>query len=135
VKHLGIVSKPKDGGGGNATLNLVKCLLLCLCPTPLSILLCELKERLHMVREALNESMIKVHESKEGLYLFLRIWGWPLHHLRHLDWVHANLTFGYDQAKVFNGGLFKIAFVVLEEEFVFTKSLENNSCDMTMLLD
>jgi hypothetical protein len=47
----------------------------------------------------------------------------------------VNLTFGYDQAKVFNGGLFKITFVVLEEEFVFMKLLENDSCDTTMLLN
>jgi hypothetical protein len=47
----------------------------------------------------------------------------------------VNLTFGYNQAKVFNGGLFEITFVVLEEKFVFAKLLENNSCDTMMLLD
>jgi hypothetical protein len=47
----------------------------------------------------------------------------------------VNLTFGYDKAKVLNGGLFEFAFVVAEEEFVFMKSFEDQSGDVSVLLD
>jgi hypothetical protein len=46
----------------------------------------------------------------------------------------VNFTLGYDKAKVFNGGLFGFAFVMVEEEFVFTKSFKNQSGNMLVFL-
>jgi hypothetical protein len=87
-----------------------------------------------MMREPFNETAVEVHEAQEGLYL-LQFRGWPLRHSCHLDWIHANLTFRNDKAEVLNAGLFEFAFVVAEEEFMFAKSFEEQSGDMSMFLD
>jgi hypothetical protein len=47
----------------------------------------------------------------------------------------VNLTFRNDKAEVFDGGLFEFAFVVAEEKFVFMKLFEDQSGDVSVLLD
>jgi hypothetical protein len=47
----------------------------------------------------------------------------------------VNLTFRNEKSEIFNGGSFKFAFVMAEEEFVFTKSFKDQSSDVSMLLD
>ena len=78
-----------------------------------------------MMREVGDEPAVEVGEAHEGLHLLLGHGYWPLHDSSNLDRVHLNMILGDDDAEVHNMCLLKIAFVMLQIEFVLAQALHD----------
>src|SRR5277367_4336490 len=134
AKGFVVVWEDKDGGGGNALFELIKGFLLRRAPLPFDVLLGKVKQGPRMEGEVVNELPIEVGEAQKGLHLLLVCRRGPVSYTCHLDEIHPDLPFRYDQTKVFNLGPLKLAFFRLEEKLVLPKTFQNQARDATMFL-
>ena len=81
---------------------------------PLGIIPGELKEQASKAGESLDEPVVEVGESQEGLHLFLIIWSRPFRNSRNLHRIHFRLPMRDDEAQVLNLGFCKLVLVMAE---------------------
>ena len=86
------------------------------------------------MQEPLNEPTIEVHEPKECLHLLLGLGHRPFCDSCDFDWIHCDQPMCNYESKVFNLCVLEFAFVMSQEELVFVKSLQDQTCNVTVLL-
>src|SRR5258707_1437216 len=86
-------------------------------------------------REVLDEPLVEVHESYEGLDVFYLCWLWPVHDSLDFNRVHPYMVFGDDESEVVHLSTFKFAFVQSEEQLVGVEGLEYLLSDPPMVCE
>jgi len=86
------------------------------------------------MQEPLNEPTIEVHEPKECLHLLLGLGHRPFCDSCDFDWIHCDQPMCNYESKVFNLCVLEFAFVMSQEELVFVKSLQDQTCNVMVLL-
>src|SRR5258708_19002871 len=84
-------------------------------------------------REVLDESLIEVHKSYEGLDVLYFHRLWPVHDSLDFNRVHHYTVFGDDEPKVVHLSTFEFAFLWSEEQLVGMEGLEYLSSDPPMV--
>src|SRR5260221_13821305 len=74
--------------------------------------------------EVLDEPLVEVHKSYEGLDVLCFHWLWPVHDSLDFNGVHCYMVFGDDKPKVVHLLTFEFAFLQLEEQLVGMEGLE-----------
>ena len=76
--------------------------------------------------KVLYEPSIEIEETQKGLDVpFLPRYG-PRPNTIHLDWIHPNLTMGYDHPKIFYFEFVELAFLRFAVQLVFLKFLQRS---------
>src|SRR5258708_23338470 len=86
-------------------------------------------------REVLDESLIEVHKSYEGLDVLYFHRLWPVHDSLDFNRVHHYTVFGDDESEVVHLSMFKFAFLQSEEQLVGMGGLEYLSSDPLMVCE
>src|SRR5258708_2596998 len=85
--------------------------------------------------EVLDEPLVEVHKSYEGLDIFYFCQLWPVHDSLDFNGVHHYMVFGDDESKVVHLLMFKFAFLQSEEQLVGAEGLEYLSSDPLMVCE
>src|SRR5258708_29730619 len=121
------------GGRGDGILQCIKGLLLSCAPQPVLRLLSEHMEGVSDFGEVLDEPLVEVHKSYEGLDILYFHWLWPVHDSLDFNRVHRYTVFGDDESEVVHLSTFEFAFLWLEEQLVGMEGLEYLSSDPLMV--
>jgi hypothetical protein len=100
---------------------------------PLGIIPGELKEWVSKAGESLDEPVVEIGESQEGVHLFLTIQSRPFCNPCNLHWIYFHLPMRDDEAQVLNLGFCKLALVMAEVQLVLLESFEHQACHPVML--
>ena len=84
-------------------------------------------------REVLDEPLVEVHKSYEGLDILHFCQLWPVRDSLDFNGVHHYTVFGDDKSKVVHLLTFEFAFLQSEEQLVGTEGLEYLSSDPPMV--
>src|SRR5258706_450914 len=84
-------------------------------------------------REVLDEPLVEVHKSYEGLDILHFRQLWPVHDSLDFNRVHCFMVFGDDESKVVHLLMFEFAFLQSEEQLVGMEGLEYLSSDPLMV--
>src|SRR5260370_26386769 len=85
--------------------------------------------------EVLDEPLVEVHKSYEGLDILYFRQLWPVCDSLDFNGVHCYMVFGDGKSKVVHLLMFKFAFLWLEEQLVGTEGLEYLSSDLPMVCE
>src|SRR6266436_2913479 len=135
VEEAGPRGEGECGGGGDGILQCVKGLLLSCAPQPVLQLPSEHMEGASDFGEVLDEPLVEVHESYEGLDVFYLCWLWPVRDSLDFNGVHPYMVFGDDESKVVHLSTFKFAFLQSEEQLVGAEGLEYLLSDPPMVCE
>ena len=86
----GVIGEDKDRHRGDQLLEFVERGLLQLSPSPSDILLSEVEEGMHKVREVLDELLVEVYESNKGLDFSFVLRLQPFQYSGHFYWIHLH---------------------------------------------
>src|SRR5260221_5697541 len=84
-------------------------------------------------REVLDEPLVEVHKSYEGLDILYFHQLWPVHDSLDFNGVHRYTVFGDDESEVVHLSTFEFAFLWSEEQLVGMEGLEYLSSDPLMV--
>src|SRR5260370_26659433 len=84
-------------------------------------------------REVLDEPLVEVHKSYEGLDVLHFHQLWPVCDSLDFNRVHHYMVFGDDESKVVHLSMFKFAFLQSEEQLVGMEGLEYLLSDPPMV--
>jgi hypothetical protein len=68
--------------------------------------------------QTFDKVLIEVSKANECTNIVQILWLLPFFHCSYLGWVHDNSSFGYDQPKILNLSLLKLALLWLQVEIV-----------------
>src|SRR5260221_7570486 len=85
--------------------------------------------------EVLDEPLVEVHKSYEGLDVFYFCWLWPVRDSLDFNGVHHYMVFGDDESEVVHLSTFKFAFLWSEEQLVGAEGLEYLLSDPPMVCE
>src|SRR5260370_38061346 len=85
--------------------------------------------------EVLDEPLVEVHKSYEGLDVLYFHWLWPVHDSLDFNGVHHYTVFGDDESEVVHLLTFKFAFLWSKEQLVGMEGLEYLSSDPLMVCE
>ena len=83
--------------------------------------------------EVLDEPLVEVHKSYEGLDVLYFCWLWPVHDSLDFNGVHRYMVFGDGEPKVVHLSTFEFAFLWSEEQLVRMEGLEYLLSDPLMV--
>src|SRR5258708_6779019 len=86
-------------------------------------------------REVLDEHLVEVHKSYEGLDVLYFHWLWPVHDSLDFNGVHHYMVFGDDKPRVVHLSMFEFAFLWSEEQLVGMEGLEYLLSDPLMVCE
>src|SRR5882724_9929854 len=86
------------------------------------------------MQEVLDETLVEVDASHEGLDFSHISQGQPITNTGHLDGVHFYVTFQEDEAQILCHGLSECALLGLEVEPILVENVENQYYNGVMLL-
>ena len=133
VEGFGRVGRDEDRSGSDTSLQPSECGVLNFPPAPTGFVSGQVKERADVFREVLDEPLVEVDESKEGLYFLLVCRSRPLGNASDLDWVHRDGVVRDDYSKVLDRGFLEFTFVGTEVELMLLQQLQNVAGDLPVL--
>jgi hypothetical protein len=92
-------------------------------------------QRPHDSRKVLDELLVEVSKANEHTNIAEVLWLSPGLHHSNLSWVHTDLPFQDDHAKILNFGLLKIALFRVQVQITVMKALEYLVYNAMVLLE
>ena len=105
-----VIRKHQNWSWGDSIPKCIKGWLLLRSPFKCGVGFSQVKQRSSDVWESFYEPPIEVDEPQEWLdFLFIR-WSWPFWDSCHFSWIHFDQIVRDNHSKIFNRGLFELAF-------------------------
>jgi len=133
AEGFGWVGRNEDQSRSDTSLQSSECGALGFPTAPTGIVSGQVKERVGMFREVLDEPSVEVGESEEGLHFLLVRRSGPLGNDSDLDWVHRDGVVRDDYSEVLDRGFLKFAFVGTEVELMLLQQLLDVMGDLPVL--
>ena len=115
----------EDWSGGKGLLQEVESGVTVIGEIPRSVFAGKRHERNNDVRVVVDELMVEVCESKEGLDVLHFSWFWPIRDGLNFLCRHGKSIRGKTETEVLGGGGMEFTFLWLDEEIVFSEALED----------
>jgi len=80
-------------------------------------------------RVVFYKTVVKIAKAQKFLDFFHGLWSWPFGNSGKFNWIHAQFSFGNDQAQIFHRCLVKRTFLRPEVEIEIKETLENSMCE------